>query len=101
MPGRPTAFALLLATFIALAFPSTAQDTSPKPPAPLENLGPVIEGEMQRLMGILEMFLRSIPTYDMPEILDNGDIIIRRKRPDGAPDEPPVTKDGDTDLSRT
>jgi hypothetical protein len=39
--------------------------------------------------------LKAIPQYETPEILDNGDIIIRRKRvkPDGpAPDDSGPTK---------
>ena len=37
------------------------------------------------LMMALESFIESIPQYQMPEILENGDIIIRRVHPDERP----------------
>ncbi len=43
---------------------------------------------LETVMRALENFLESIPQYEMPEVLDNGDIIIRRadpKTPDRAP----------------
>ncbi|MFQ5776258.1 MAG: hypothetical protein ACE5GS_17205, partial [Kiloniellaceae bacterium] len=45
---------------------------------------------MEQLLNALEMFLESIPQYEMPEVNEHGDIIIRRKRkPDRVePDEP-------------
>ena len=50
---------------------------------------------MERIMRALEMLMDSIPQYDLPEVNENGDIIIRRKRapeldesevPEGEPD---------------
>lgn len=38
------------------------------------------------LMMALESFIDAIPQYELPEVLDNGDIIIRRVHPDE--DEP-------------
>ena len=35
---------------------------------------------MERIMRALEMLMGSIPQYELPEVKDNGDIIIRRKR---------------------
>ncbi len=35
---------------------------------------------MEQLMRALELMIDSIPQYEMPEIEENGDIIIRRKR---------------------
>ncbi len=37
---------------------------------------------VQKLMLALELLLQAIPQYEMPEVLENGDIIIRRV-PDG------------------
>jgi hypothetical protein len=37
---------------------------------------------LESLMRALELMLDSIPTFEMPEILPNGDIIIRRVHPD-------------------
>ncbi len=43
-----------------------------------------------QLMRALELMIQSIPQYEMPEIEENGDIIIRRKRrtPEPEPREP-------------
>ena len=37
-----------------------------------------VEG-LSKLMNALSLFVDAIPQYSPPEILDNGDIIIRRK----------------------
>lgn len=39
------------------------------------------------MLGVLQLFMSRIPQYQAPEVLENGDIIIRRKR--GSPSEPP------------
>ncbi len=45
---------------------------------------------MERIMRALEMFMDSIPQYELPEVNEHGDIIIRRKRDfeDRKPKEP-------------
>ena len=47
---------------------------------------------IEQLMRALELMIQSIPQYEMPEIEENGDIIIRRKRrtpePEPEPREP-------------
>ena len=43
---------------------------------------------IEQLMRALELMIQSIPQYEMPEINENGDIIIRRKR--HAPHEDPA-----------
>lgn len=35
----------------------------------------------------LNSLMRSVPQYEMPELQDNGDIIIRRKKRHGAPQQ--------------
>jgi len=39
----------------------------------------LFEGAAKRLVRALELILMAIPQYSAPELLDNGDIIIRRK----------------------
>jgi hypothetical protein len=48
-----------------------------------------IEG-ISKLMQALEMFVKSVPQFEAPEVLPNGDIIIRRIHPDKdrAPEKP-------------
>ncbi|MBO6827323.1 MAG: hypothetical protein JJ879_14045 [Sneathiella sp.] len=40
-----------------------------------------VEG-LTRLMDALKLFVDAIPQYEAPEILENGDIIIRKKNKD-------------------
>ncbi len=43
----------------------------------------------EQLLRALEALLQSIPQYEAPEITEDGDIIIRRKRKPPEPPEPP------------
>jgi hypothetical protein len=47
----------------------------------LDQLGPTIAPALEKLMAMVD----DMTNYEMPEMLENGDIIIRRK-----PDAPPV-----------
>ena len=56
----------------------------------------------EKIMRALELMLNALPQYEMPEVLENGDIIIRRRKPD-RPEHPrpsPRTRDG-TDETAT
>ncbi len=66
--------ALLAAAAIAAlaATPAAAQEKSPEELA-RDGLG--------KLLSALELFIDTIPQYETPEILPNGDIIIRRIDP--------------------
>ena len=43
--------------------------------------GVMIEDGAKMIFDALDLVLKAIPQYEAPEILDNGDIIIRRKKP--------------------
>jgi len=43
---------------------------------------------IEQLMRALDLMLDSIPQYELPEIMENGDIIIRRRE-----DAPPLPQD--------
>lgn len=53
------------------------------------------EQAVQNLLLALDLTIASIPQYEMPEVMENGDIIIRRVQPevegdtnrDGVPEE--------------
>lgn len=75
--------------------PAIAQDQEPSDRERAEELAR--EG-MERIMRALEMIMESIPQYELPEVNEHGDIIIRRKRPSekeepAKPDEEPETTD--------
>jgi hypothetical protein len=95
-------FVLTLA-FAALAAPAaTAQDVEPEPEGPglfergadlmmrglLEQLGPFVN-DLESAMVVLGGVVERLGGYEAPEILPNGDILIRR-RPGGEGAEPPV-----------
>ncbi|MBP5858797.1 hypothetical protein KAJ83_17395 [Marivibrio halodurans] len=70
----PTA-ALAFAAALALPGLARAEDKSADDLA-REGLGKIVSA--------LEMLIATIPTYEMPEVLPNGDIIIRRRGSDGS-----------------
>lgn len=57
-----------------LAGPATAQDKG-------EGLDDTARRAIESLVEAMRSMVAKIPMYEAPEILDNGDIIIRRKRP--------------------
>ena len=50
----------------------------------------MMEEGAKRVLDALGLLMHAIPTYELPEVLPNGDIIIRRKnkRPSGQEDTP-------------
>lgn len=59
----------------------------------LEQLGPTVAPALERLMALVD----DMTNYQMPEMLENGDILIRRK-PDAPPVEPPADAAPGVDL---
>lgn len=43
---------------------------------------------LTKLLRALDLMIDSVPQYAAPEVLPNGDIIIRRLHPEDKPDEP-------------
>ena len=84
--------ALGLSAALVLATPLAAEE----PPESEKPSELALEG-VERLMRALQALIDSIPQYEMPEINENGDIIIRRKR-QPAPDE---SDDEDIEQTRT
>ena len=90
--------AVVLPLILAVPLPATAEDPSeesapneqaPNEPAP----GELAREGVARLLQALEVFIEMIPQYEMPELNENGDIIIRRKRDRG--EEPSAEPDDD------
>src|SRR5262245_66610933 len=80
--------ALALAGAMAAAPPSAEPEHEHGPPAdsPREL---AIEG-FHTLMRALQLYIDSLPRFEMPMLTEDGDIIIRRKRP---PEGPPPAPD--------
>ena len=76
----------LLAVAVAwcLATPAAADD----------DLVPEATEALRGLLTLLEGIIESVPQYELPEVLENGDIIIRRvpAEPEEAPGEEETTE---------
>ncbi|MEQ9555804.1 MAG: hypothetical protein RIG67_08535 [Rhodospirillales bacterium] len=72
--GSAAALALMLA-----AAPVTAVQAQSQPAEPEA----LLEEGTKKILRAFELFIMTIPQYEMPEVLPNGDIIIRRKNPPG------------------
>ena len=53
---------------------------------------------LQQVMRAMEMFISNIPLYEAPEVLPNGDIIIRRGQPDDEPQGKDTQKQDDSTI---
>lgn len=81
--------ALGLGLMIALASPAVADE-----PGAQERAEEMARDAIEQMMRALELMIDAIPQYEMPELNENGDIIIRRKRKpsDDQQAEPEVEK---------
>lgn len=80
-------FALsLLAAPIAAAHAESARDST----AEAERLA---NEALTKMMKALDLLIMTVPRYAAPEVLPNGDIIIRRLDPQDEEQEPVETKD--------
>ena len=59
------------------------------PPAEEETPEKLMREGMERMLRAIELMIEMVPQYEMPEVTEDGDIIIRRKRrPSEAPAVP-------------
>lgn len=87
--------AALAITFPLAAFApeASAQDKRDSDnPTAGEQLDSAISGLMTTLRGLLSV----VPQYEMPEMLDNGDIIIRKVPKEAKPKKKPDSSEPDT-----
>ena len=88
---------LLIPALCLMASPALSQDDTPQEGIDLmgEALRLFMQGlmeEMEPALEEMEGFLNNLDAYHPPEVLPNGDIIIRRKRPD------PAEPQGETEI---
>ena len=93
--------AVMLPLLLAVPLPADAEEPSGEPApneqAPTEPApGELAREGVARLLQALEVFIEMIPQYEMPELNENGDIIIRRKRDHG---EDPAAEPEDDQTS--
>jgi hypothetical protein len=77
---------LLFAAALLAASPALATDKSPaeRLREELERTAESLAGNLGRLLSTFEEVAREFPRYEAPRMLENGDIIVRRKPPDPA-----------------
>ena len=98
-------------TFVALVIPSLAlaqTSTSPAPPASdsaIARIERAVTEALHRGLERLDQALDATLPYEMPEVLPNGDILIRRSKPAPAPPQavpapeaPPAQKSDATKI---
>jgi hypothetical protein len=69
----------IFALSLVIALPVMSENLhDAQTPPPQQNPEEMIEGGMKMILNALEILLKSIPQYQAPEVLENGDIIIRR-----------------------
>jgi hypothetical protein len=78
-------FGMLLVGLIAL--PGMAPSADAQSPSEQKVPSELLKEGTQQILKAFELFLQVIPQYDAPEVLDNGDIIIRRKHPGQTPQD--------------
>ena len=96
MPLKNEILSALLVCALGLSFfvlvpgePARAAEAEEEDPKELARQG------MERMLRAIELMIEMIPQYEMPEITEDGDIIIRRKRhgepsPEDDDDEGPL-----------
>jgi hypothetical protein len=52
----------------------------------LQEVETLLRQGLDRMSGAVETLLQTVPQYELPHLNDDGDIIIRRKRPAPAPE---------------
>lgn len=72
---------LALTVTTALAVSATAFGYPVHDEGVAKDPGAFLEDMTEDVFRVLELILRSIPQYAAPEVLENGDIIIRRLHP--------------------
>ena len=98
MPSKSEILSALLVCALGLSLPvlvpgepARAAEAEEEDPKELARQG------MERMLRAIELMIEMIPQYEMPEVLENGDIIIRRKNPPKDIDE----EEPELDESRT
>ncbi len=77
---RAVLVALAIAVAVATA-PAAGWTQEPRRDGPRAQAEELLREATDKLLLALELMLQVIPQYEMPEITEDGDIIIRRKRP--------------------
>ena len=80
MRNLATTFRLTLDVLLMVSTPVISADLhkTQTPPSLQKKPEDMIEDGMKMILNAIQLLLKSIPQYKAPEVLENGDIIIRR-----------------------
>jgi hypothetical protein len=92
-PHRKIFTSLCVASSLALAAAPAAAEDDADQDKQEEAMALAQEGA-EKLVQAIQLMIQAIPQYAAPEILDNGDIIIRRIHPEGDMDDGSSAEDG-------
>ena len=70
-------------------------------PAHAQSPGQQLDSAVEHVLDLLRTLLRSVPMYEAPEVLPNGDIIIRRVPPKPEPRPQPQPEQAPPNSTRT
>jgi hypothetical protein len=87
MRNLTTTICVIPAVIIMVSTPVIAADLYKvqTPPSQQNNPEDMIEDGLKMILNALQLLLISLPQYKVPEVLENGDIIIRRIQPGTIP----------------
>ena len=76
--------AVVLAASLLAALPASAGEAPPgeRLRQELERTADELRRSLERIMLELQDAARALPRYDLPQMLENGDIILRRRPPE-------------------
>jgi len=66
---------------MSMTVPAYAQSGQPNPGYDTENPQELFKGATRMALKALELLIKTLPQYEPPVVLDNGDILIKRKQP--------------------
>jgi hypothetical protein len=90
-----TAAAPVIAALMLLVPAGARAASEPADPPPgftldMQRAAELMRQSLDKALGSVETLLRAVPRYELPQMDENGDIIMRRKRPS----EPSGDQDG-------
>lgn len=87
-------FVILLASGLATT-PATALAQDADGSAAPETPGEMVDDAVRNFLSAIELFLLAIPQYAVPEVLPNGDILIRRIPREGGEEDASPDEEGE------
>lgn len=79
--------AIAVATLVLALATGPLRAAEPAPPSPQSQgeAEQALKEGFDQILRALDALMRSVPQYEMPEVQDNGDIVIRRKKQPNTP----------------